>query len=139
MKRRFSTWRNGTQQTDHDSQQQKTTQEQSKLAHRNLYSVMTEQRGRPMQVQSSTTGPAFAGSQAPGLEGIVGSALIRLQIQVRGKKADQMFFQQPSKRSFSWGNQPSSPLRKLRHHSQPFSGRRPSTCWPGSMSSSWAQ
>lgn len=42
-----SAWRNGSQQANHDGQQQKTTQEQSELAHWNLYNVMTNRRGRP--------------------------------------------------------------------------------------------
>ena len=46
-----------------------------------------------------------------------------------------------SKQSFSFasGTQPSSPLPARRHQIQPFSGRRPSSGWPGSTSSSCAE
>uniref|UniRef100_B1JAK4 Uncharacterized protein n=1 Tax=Pseudomonas putida (strain W619) TaxID=390235 RepID=B1JAK4_PSEPW len=53
-----SAWRDGTQQTYQKGQQQKTTQKQRELAHRNLFNVIAV------------------------MESIIGAELIRIQIQV---------------------------------------------------------
>ncbi|CAK15071.1 conserved hypothetical protein [Pseudomonas entomophila L48] len=56
-----SAWRDGSQQANHDGQQQKTTQEQSELAHWNLYSVMTRRRGWPKSANLPSTPVRKAG------------------------------------------------------------------------------
>lgn len=157
QKRYGSAWRNGTQQADHDSQQQKTTQKQRELAHRNLYSVMTE-RGWPLQGAEQLSLPS-----APGLEvwawGYCRSSADTVTDSVSRKKSrsdgnDGWQYplcahppqpaltpgcSQVSRRSFASGTQPSSSLPATRHQSQPFNALSPSTCWPGSTSSSWAE
>ena len=60
-----SAWRDGTQQTDKDGQDQKTTEEQRELAHWNLYMTIRD-------------------------AAIFALQLIRLQMQVCRKKADQI-------------------------------------------------